>query len=112
MECITIIEKASELRIADCSGVVVIQEPRTTVSLESKGDVLVQNSFKTFKFIASEGQEDFELPTTPDQRSINLFINGVHQDLGHDFTVSGAVITIPGGVDAGDKVSGNYAEAV
>jgi hypothetical protein len=112
MECITIIEKASELRIADCSGVVVIQEPRQTVSLESKGDVLVQSSFKTFKFIASEGQEDFEMPSTPDKNSINLFINGIHQDLTDDFTVVGKTITILGGVDAGDKVSGNYAEAV
>ena len=112
MECVTIIEKASELRIADCSGVVVIQEPRQTVSLESKGDVLVQSSFKTFKFIASEGQEDFEMPSTPYKNSINLFINGIHQDLTDDFTVVGKTITILGGVDAGDKVSGNYAESV
>jgi hypothetical protein len=90
----------------------VIQEPRQTLSLESKGDVLVQSSFKTFKFTASEGQTNFELPSTPDKKSINLFINGVHQDLTDDFTVDGRTITIPGGVDAGDKVSGNYAEAL
>lgn len=112
MECVTIIEKASELRVADCSGEVVIQEPRTTVSLESKGDVLVRNAFKKFKFIATEGQEAFVLPTTPDQNSINLFINGVHQDLTDDFTVVDKTITISWGLDAGDKVSGNYAEAL
>ncbi|RTL04643.1 hypothetical protein EKK58_10050 [Candidatus Dependentiae bacterium] len=65
--------------------------------------------FANFSFIATEdGQEEFTLDVTPTAIML-LAINGTTQNGAKtppDFTFEGQVITIPGGVDAGDYVYG------
>lgn len=66
--------------------------------------------FTDFTFTATQGQKVFTLGTTP-LKVISVFINGTAQNgKASDYTLSGKILTLSEGVDAGDKVFGVYQE--
>jgi hypothetical protein len=71
---------------------------------------LTRISVKNFVFIATEGQTTFNLDYSYKiDGLVALYINGTGQSkAAGDFTISGKVLTIPGGVRAGSVVAGFY----
>ncbi len=89
-------------------GVVIIQQ-QNIIEAVSQFPILPQ--YRNFSAVATvDGQTDFTLPDYPVLTGImDVNINGAAQDpLSGDYTVSGNILTLNPGIDAGDKVYGFY----
>ena len=116
MESVTIVESYETLSFVDGEETIVIQQPRETVQFQEQGILIVQVPFVfvPFHFVATEGQIDFVLDSSPLSNGVLSFmVNGIGQSQAKgDFSVEGATITVDAMLQEGDEVAGVYAQAI
>ena len=84
----------------------VVKRPKT-IRITGQAVINIVPTVTPFSFTATEGQSVFTLAATPTLLHY-VAINGVIQRQNTDYTISGAVITLVEGVDAGTIVFGQY----
>jgi hypothetical protein len=95
---------------------IVIQQPRETIEFKEQGVVIVQVpfTFVPFHFMATEGQTEFILSSSPRPHGVlSCMINGIGQSEARgDFSVVGAILIFNEELQESDEVAGVYAQAI